>query len=121
MINHMDIKVHDLKKTKQFYQPLLSVIGYSSALDNKNVLSFTDKISSDPCGDLYFSIGIPTKHHFAFQAANHEQVRAFYETAIALGAVANGAPGIRPDYHSKYFACYVIDLDGYPIECVCHE
>lgn len=37
-----------------------------------------------------------------------------------MGATSNGEPGYRAQYHSEYYAAYVYDLDGYPIEFVCH-
>lgn len=120
MINHMDIKVRNLERSKRFYAQLLESLDYSLKLDNPHVFSLSDGISTDPCGDIYFSVGKPTRHHFAFQAENPEQVQKFYEKALSLGAVDNGAPGIRVGYHPHYYACYVIDLEGYPIECVCH-
>lgn len=34
------------------------------------------------------------------------------------GAKCNGPPGFRPQYHEKYYASFIIDLDGNNIECV---
>jgi hypothetical protein len=48
-------------------------------------------------------------------------VDAFYQQAIALGAKDDGKPGLRPHYHSNYYAAFVIDPDGYRIEAVCHQ
>jgi catechol 2,3-dioxygenase-like lactoylglutathione lyase family enzyme len=58
--------------------------------------------------------------HVAFLAENREQVRAFYEAAIAAGAKDNGPPGIREIYHPDYYAAYVIGPDAHNIEAVCH-
>lgn len=121
MINHIDIRVKDLTRTKQFYSKVLAPLGYHLNFDSPYNISFTDEISTDPGGDIYFNVGEPTKYHFAFQAKSHEQVQQFYTAAMEMGATDNGAPGYRPHYHAHYYACYVIDLDGYPIECVCHK
>ncbi len=38
----------------------------------------------------------------------------------AVGARDNGAPGLRPHYHKRYYAAFVFDPDGYNIEAVFH-
>lgn len=55
--------------------------------------------------------------HVAFTAQSEEAVQKFHETAIALGAKNNGAPGLR-DYEEGYYAAFVIDPDGHNLEAV---
>ena len=57
--------------------------------------------------------------HLAFQAADQETVRRFYQAALAAGGRDNGKPGERP-YHAGYYAAYVLDPDGNNIEAVFH-
>lgn len=38
-----------------------------------------------------------------------EQVKQFHEAALKAGGVDNGAPGLRPHYHPKYYAAFVRD------------
>jgi hypothetical protein len=45
----------------------------------------------------------------------------FNRAALAAGARDNGAPGLRPEYHSNYYGAFVLDPDGYNIEAVCHK
>lgn len=121
MINHVDVKVKDLSRSKTFYIKVLEPLGYKVCFDFPSTVSFSDSISSDPGGDFYLNEGEPARFHLAFQAENHLQVVQFYTNALKLGGKDNGAPGYRPHYHENYYACYIIDPDGYPIECVCHE
>ena len=58
--------------------------------------------------------------HVAFKAGSREQVRKFYDAAIAAGG-DNGPPGIREMYHPNYYGAFVLDPDGYNIEAVCHD
>ncbi len=58
--------------------------------------------------------------HIAFAALDRNTVDAFYQAALAAGAVDDGAPGLRPHYHANYYAAFVIDPDGHRIEAVCH-
>ena len=60
------------------------------------------------------------KAHIAFTAQTREQVDEFYNLAMQAGATDNGKPGIRDIYHPHYYGAFVLDLDGYNIEAVCH-
>jgi catechol 2,3-dioxygenase-like lactoylglutathione lyase family enzyme len=62
-----------------------------------------------------------THLHLAFAADSREQVDEFYKAALAAGAKDNGAPGPRPQYHSNYYAAFVIGPDGHNVEAVCHQ
>ena len=50
----------------------------------------------------------------------HADLDAFYAAAMELGGTDEGAPGVRPQYHRKYYGAYVRDLDGNKIQAVCH-
>ena len=39
----------------------------------------------------------------------------------SAGAVDNGGPGLRADYHPHYYSAFVLDPEGNNIEVVCHE
>ena len=56
--------------------------------------------------------------HLAFSAPGPEAVDRFYEAALRNGDRDNGAPGSRPDCGPYYYAAYVVDPDGLPIEAV---
>lgn len=49
------------------------------------------------------------------------EVDAFYRAALGAGAKDNGAPGPRPEYTETYYACFVLDSDGYNIEAMINE
>lgn len=57
--------------------------------------------------------------HLAFAAPSREAVAAFHAAALAAGWRDNGSPGLRPHYGPDYFAAFVIDTDGHPLEAVC--
>ena len=59
--------------------------------------------------------------HLAFTAENRGQVEDFYRAALAAGGKDNGPPGLRRNYHTNYYAAFVIGPDGHNIEVVCHE
>lgn len=128
MIDHTGFNVSDLSRSKAFYEAALAPLGYVASLCIGEVAvgfgaSRDRKEGDDPGGDFWISRGEPQspRVHVAFRAANHAEVRAFHEAALAAGGVDNGGPGYRPHYHADYYAAFVLDPDGYNIEAVCHE
>lgn len=53
-------------------------------------------------------------------AETREQVDRFYATALAAGALDEGAPGLR-DVHPHFYAAYIRDPDGHKLVVVCHR
>lgn len=126
MIDHTGINVANLSVSKRFYESVLSTLGYAVRLEFDTAVGFgpdTPDHEDDPGGDFWISQGDPfiPRSHIAFRARSEEQVVAFYEAALAAGARDNGAPGLRPHYHKRYYAAFVFDPDGYNIEAVCHK
>ena len=56
--------------------------------------------------------------HVAFQAADNDAVKAFYEAGLANGGTDNGQPGPRPNYGPTYYAAFVHDPEGNNIEAM---
>jgi catechol 2,3-dioxygenase-like lactoylglutathione lyase family enzyme len=57
--------------------------------------------------------------HICFHAPSRQSVDEFHRAALAAGGRDNGGPGLRPDYGDSYYACFVVDPDGYRIEAHC--
>ncbi len=125
MIDHTGINVKNLALSKKFYESVLATIGYEVRLEFDDAVGFGSTEPShgdDPGGDFWISEGDPSlpRNHIAFRAASVTQVVAFYEAALTAGARDNGAPGLRPHYHTSYYATFVFDPDEYNIEAVFH-
>ena len=116
MIAHTSIPVSDYEKSKKFYSTILSTLGYTQNMEYGEAAGFNDGTNTD------FWIGTNEKGvvplHVAFAAKNQDEVKAFYDAAIAAGASDNGAPGYRTDYWPGYYAAFVRDRDGHNIEAV---
>jgi catechol 2,3-dioxygenase-like lactoylglutathione lyase family enzyme len=126
MIDHTGINVKSLALSKKFYESVLATIGYEVRLETDSAVGFGSMERSqgdDPGGDFWIVSGEPSvpRNHIAFRAASIAQVVAFYEAALAAGADDNGAPGLRPHYHTNYYATFVLDPDEYNIEAVFHR
>jgi catechol 2,3-dioxygenase-like lactoylglutathione lyase family enzyme len=57
----------------------------------------------------------------AFRASSRELVERAYTVALASGGVAEGSPGLRPEYHEHYYGAYFRDTEGNKLCVVCHE
>lgn len=124
MIDHTGFNVTSIDASKEFYRKALAPLGYTLCMDLADAVGFgaQQNEDDDPAGDFWISAGPPQtpRSHVAFRAKNRDQVDAFFHAAIAAGGKDNGKPGFRPQYHSKYYAAFVLDLDGYNIEAVNH-
>jgi predicted house-cleaning noncanonical NTP pyrophosphatase (MazG superfamily)/catechol 2,3-dioxygenase-like lactoylglutathione lyase family enzyme len=119
MLDHIDIKVQDLARTKKFYSAVLKTLGGGLFHEDEYGLTFLTGKNQD--GYAWFGLGEPYPFHFAFQAANPAEVNEFYKAALANGGTDNGAPGDREADKGAYYAAFVIDPDAYRIEAVCHQ
>lgn len=115
MIDHVNLPVSDLKTSKPFYDAILATLGMGALVVEDDVIGY---------GQNYWAFGIVQTSglippmHLAFNANSRDQVVAFYDTALAMGATSNGAPDLRAAYGPSYFAAYVLDPDGHNIEAV---
>ena len=120
-IDHVNVPVADLERSRTFYSAALAPFGYRLVYDGAESLGFGTGDGSDD--DEPFALRLSgTPHagtHIAFTASGTEQVDAFYAAAIAAGGVDNGPPGERP-YGGDYYAAFVLDPDGHNIEAVYH-
>lgn len=118
MIDHVTLAVSDLEKSKRFYEAAFAPVGYAVAFGEEG------RFWAFSVGDGLFEImqadakGPLTRVHVAFRVGSHAEVRDFHVAALAAGARDNGAPGPRPHYTANYYACFILDPDGYNIEAM---
>lgn len=118
MIDHVAIKVRDIKKSRAFYENAFAPLGYTVVFDDEGFCAFA---IGDGLFELWEYTDTPiTTTHVAFRAKEKEDVDAFYQAALAAGGRDNGAPGPRPQYTKYYYACFILDPDGHNIE-VMHD
>jgi catechol 2,3-dioxygenase-like lactoylglutathione lyase family enzyme len=126
MIDHTGVAVSDFDKSKTFYRTALEPIGFELLFEfSAEVTGFADVagFGEQPKAEFWINRGEPNKPpvHVAFRVRKRSLVDAFYSAALVAGGRSNGAPGLRPHYHSDYYGAFVLDPDGHNIEVVCHE
>lgn len=124
MLDHVGIVVHDVARSRAFYEAALAPLGY------RVVMEAGDDGKGHPTHVAFgtempeFWVGIGHKStcslHVAFIAKDRAAVKAFYDAALAAGARDAGAPALRPKYHPDYYGAFVFDPDGVNVEAVCH-
>jgi catechol 2,3-dioxygenase-like lactoylglutathione lyase family enzyme len=126
MIDHVGFPVSDYTRSKSFYEKALAPLGYALVME----VTAAQAESGSPAagfgigGKPDFWIGgeggLSKPLHVAIAADHRSAVDAFHRAALAAGGKDNGAPGLRPQYHSNYYGAFVLDPDGHNIEAVCH-
>jgi len=120
MIHHASLPVVDLERSAALYDAALAALGYRRVLnalgfvgygveDGKDKLALKQTTQSEPAAPGF---------HLALAAPSREAVDAFYAAALLHGATDNGRPGLRAHYGPRYYAAFIIDLDGHRIEVV---
>ena len=103
MIDHFGINCADWDKSKEFYDKVLGVLGFTRQMDFQVAIGYGRDgkpdfwIADMNAGD---AAGPNREIHVAFQAADHDAVQAFYDAALALGrrvaARAAAVAGVPP-------------------------
>ena len=129
VIDHVGIRVADLDASRRLYEPALAELGFTvlgeGTFEGDSYVLFGRSTSDD---FALHSVGrepgrdrATTGVHVAFPAADEGAVERWYAAALRGGATGNGAPGLRPEYSGRYYAAFVLDLDGNNIEAVFHS
>jgi catechol 2,3-dioxygenase-like lactoylglutathione lyase family enzyme len=121
MIDHVTLQVSDLARSKFFYEKAFASLGYRLAFGTERKFWAFD--IDDGLFEIMQAERDPplTRVHVALRVKTKAQVSEFYHAAIAAGGRDNGPPGPRPQYTPNYYACFVLDPDGYNIEAMIDE
>lgn len=123
MIDHINIPVRNIHESKDFYSNALAPLGYGVLMENETHCGIGPISGKEKWIGTCWLVQSHrvTALHIAFRVPHRSIVDLFYEAALASGAVCNGKPGIRKEYHTNYYAAFILDRDGHNIEVVCHD
>ena len=120
MLDHVSIQCVDMVASAAFYDAVLAPLGVTRVMDTGKAIGY----GTPPRADFW--IGAQStgegfrESHIAFRAPSRVAVRAFFDVAVAEGALVLHPPRVWPEYNATYFAAFVRDPDGNNIEAVCH-
>jgi catechol 2,3-dioxygenase-like lactoylglutathione lyase family enzyme len=110
-IEHVGIRVRDLRLARRFYETVLTPLGHEVIRDDP--LAFAWR--------MWIHAGEPTQNlHFAFATRDNATVDAFWTAGTEAGFIDNGPPGERR-YHRGYYGAFLLDPDGNNVEAVFHN
>lgn len=118
LIDHLQLVVEDLERSRRFYGALLDAIGVPLGGEGPDFFWADELFVSTATSRA--AAGVKTgRVHFALQAADRATVDRAHAAGLAAGGEDNGAPGPRP-YHPGYYAAFLLDPDGNNVEIVHH-
>lgn len=128
MIGYTMVGTSDLKRAKDFYNPLFELMGLSPCYEDEQVASWG--VRDDETVPRFFTcypydgspaqVGNGAMTSFRVQTAS--LVVDLFESAIQGGGQDEGQPGFRPErYGDKFYVAYVRDLDGNKLAFACYD
>ncbi|WP_341916051.1 VOC family protein [Polaromonas sp. YR568] len=121
VISHLSIGTNDYPRARAFYDAVLGTLQIKQVMTHGESVAYGRAFPE-------FWVGRPLDGgraapgngtHICFLANSPAEVDAFHAQALALGALCDGPPGLRPHYTPTYYAAFVRDLDGHKIEAMC--
>jgi len=121
MIDHVSIAVRDLGKAEPFYTAMLAPLGMRKLREWRNAAIGFGKTYPEFWINRRAAMARVEQDsgvHICLRATDTRAVEDFHAAAVAAGGTSDGAPGLRTEYHSSYYAAFVRDPDGNRIEAV---
>lgn len=119
VVDHVLFVVDDLDASRRLFTAALAPLG----IEELNVAEDCVSYGRQSLDDFTICRGAPTTvaAHVAFDAADRQQVDAFFEAGLAAGASARGEPGVWIQYSDRYYGAFLNDLHGNNVEAVFHS
>ena len=120
MIDHVSIAVRDLAASTALYERILASLELTKLVTREKTVGFGKRY---PEFWLNLRTSLPrvpddTGVHICLRGPDEAAVRAFHQTALAMGCSSAGDPGPRQAAMTTYFGAFIFDLDGNKIEAV---
>jgi catechol 2,3-dioxygenase-like lactoylglutathione lyase family enzyme len=122
MLDHVILTVSNFKRSIAFYEKALKPLGFTDFVIFDGKDGHPDLKGFGTNGRYFFWLkeGMPDTAavYVGFEAKSQAMVNAFFDAASAAGGREKTAPARQLQYHSNYYATWVLDPDGYDIEVV---
>ncbi len=119
---HIKISVSNSKISKEFYDKILTRIGYKKVAEGKwdggwkSPQGFGFWIEEAESKEPKYKLSSPGLHHFCFKADSKNQVDEFYKFLLKEKIRIYDSPQKYPKYTDKYYAVFFADPDGIKLE-----
>jgi len=129
LVDHVGFRVNDLPASRRMYEAALAELGFSvlgeGEFEGDAYVLFgrgeNDDFALHSVGSKPGRDRVTTGAHVAFIASDEGSVERWHAAAVREGGTDNGLPGVRPEYSGRYYAAFVLDLDGNNVEAVFHS
>ena len=118
LIDHLQLVVSDLERSKRFYAAVFGVLGIPIGGEGPGFF-WADELFVSTRSSPAAKGELTGRCHFAFQAKDRAMVDRVHAAGVAAGGTDHGKPGERP-YHPGYYAAFLLDPDGNNVEAVFH-
>lgn len=127
MFSYVTLGTNDIAKAVRFYDATLAPLGQLRVTDYDPDGTSAAWGLDDPGPHLWVTqpfdgnaASIGNGVMVSFLAKTRAEVDAFHASGLANGGTDEGAPGLRPQYGSSFYAAYLRDPDGNKINAVCY-
>ncbi len=123
MFTHFTLGTNDRPRAEAFYAAVMPPLGLKLVKSVETFFAYGSEESAPPWLVINPPFdGLPATwsngFHIALRASDEAAVRDFHRAALGAGGRDEGAPGLRPEYASDYYAAYVRDPDGNKLQAV---
>jgi len=123
-LDHIDLRVRDLKRAYQFYKKLLPELGFVRDGSNKRWGTFYAAGGDKP--EAFFGFSQDRQHRpngtrIAFWAETRKEVDRLARFVRKIGGKNLEGPEICRGYSPGYYACFFEDPEGNKLEICCRE
>jgi len=91
---------------------VLAIVGFGFDRDNEILKIFEYSKAARPPGP---------GSHVTFNAPTRKAVREFWMAGCRNGGRDEGRPAVLEEFGAFYYAAFLLDPDGFRLECVCQE
>jgi catechol 2,3-dioxygenase-like lactoylglutathione lyase family enzyme len=123
-LDHIDLRVKDLKKAREFYGKILPALGFTCDRSDANWGTFYSAGRDKPSDFFGFTIDPNHKANgtrIAFWAETRQEVNDFAKLVREAGGRNLEGPEICADYSPGYYAFFFEDPEGNKLEICCRE
>jgi catechol 2,3-dioxygenase-like lactoylglutathione lyase family enzyme len=118
MLDHIGVRVRDLKPAKRFYESAMAALDLQ-VIDNTETSFLIGRSAEQPIPFIWVGTDEPafwttgnrvsaSPIHIAFSAQSREAVDVFHRAALEAGGSDNGAPGRRGPKEMNYYAASLL-------------